>query len=103
MPALRLPEPYGYDFGDSVRITAKDADFSATGLIEVLTQYSCYPPAIPRAVACLTHSGRYDCTLQPNWFRNQRQNLTCALAELGLALEVTHEFVRPHQQQTHPT
>lgn len=86
---LLLTEPFGFDTGDSVSFRSR-GPVDAAALTEILLGYSCYPPAIPKIIACLDHSGRYDCTLQSAWFRQKHLDLACELGELGISIEVTH-------------
>lgn len=82
-----LPAPYGYRDGDYITMTT---DREPTeGLREVLEAFSCYPPSIPRIIDCLTHSGRYDCVVQPGWFRHQYGTLKRELASVGVSVVYT--------------
>jgi hypothetical protein len=83
-----LTGPYGYGNGDAVSITSF-GDVSTPKLVEILEQHSCYPPAIPKIIACLEGSGRYDCVLQPNWFRKQAVQLSSELRKIGVYIKVT--------------
>ena len=87
---LLLTGPYGYDAGDSITLSS-DLGFGREEELEyILLQYSCYEPAIAKIKSCLRYSGRYDCTVQPNWFRHHAKKLKESLAEIGVDLTVNH-------------
>ncbi|AWY09313.1 hypothetical protein vBRpoSV10_191 [Ruegeria phage vB_RpoS-V10] len=81
-----LTPPYGYGSGDT--ITLRCAGPVSENMEEVMAGYSCYPPALPKIRACLEHSGRYDCTLQSNWFRGMAERLREDLEEIGIAMSI---------------
>lgn len=62
-----LTGPYGYGSGTHVSLRRVGA-FKPEAITKVLTGWSCWPPAIPKILACLEHSRRYDCVLQSAWF-----------------------------------
>jgi hypothetical protein len=82
-----LTEPFGHGTGDHVSLR-REGVLVPGALIEVLQQYSCYAPAIPKIIACLEHSGRYDCVLQTIWFRAQYSRLVASLRRVGVGLIV---------------
>ena len=79
-----LTEPFGHGTGDSISLVREGGDVDDTELTEVLLSYSCYPPAIPKILACVRHSRRYDSVLRSIWFRAQFSQLTRDLAALGV-------------------
>ena len=87
MEQLCLPAPYGWCAWDGACITLTCDEMPCEqALTTVLLQYSCYPPAIPRILSCLRHSGRYDCILQQSWFKHQQKLVTRDLGDLGVRL-----------------
>ena len=84
---LLLTSGYRHDFGHTVSLRCRPGAVHED-LEDVLIGYSCYPPAIPKARACLTASGRYDCTLQTNWFERYAENLREELREIGIDIGV---------------
>lgn len=84
---LLLGEPFGHGTGDHVSFR-HEGPFVAGAITEVMQGYSVYPPAIPKILACLEHSGRYDCVLQSTWFRNQYPELCRDLARVGMRVEI---------------
>jgi len=89
---LLLAGPYGWEAGDGISITCRGdprgCDYA--GLPAVLASYSCWPPAVPRILACLSRSGRYDCFVQPTWIREAERRLRSDLRRLGFELAVQH-------------
>jgi hypothetical protein len=86
---LLLTEPYGHQNGDSVSITFSGKHLDTKRLKEILLNHSCYKPAIPKIISCLLGSNRYDCVLQPGWFRKQAVALFQELAVLDIKIIVT--------------
>lgn len=84
---LLLTAPYGHGNGDHVSLR-HEGILVPEAVRECLLAFSCYPPAIPKILDCLELSGRYDCVLQPGWFRHQYSHLRARLAELGVELIV---------------
>lgn len=82
-----LGEPFGHGTGDHVSFR-HEGPLVEGAIIEVLLGYSCYPPAIPKIIECLRHSGRYDCVLQSGWFRAQYTQLKRDLARVGITVEI---------------
>jgi hypothetical protein len=86
-PTVALGPPFGHGTGDHVSFRHEGV-LVPEAVIEILQQYSCWPPAIPKIIECLKHSGRYDCVLQTIWFRAQYSELCRALARVGISVEI---------------
>jgi len=80
-----LPPPYGNGSGDTISIRC-ESRFVDSRMEEIMQGYSCYPPALPRIRSCLQHSGRYDCEVQPAWFRGQAGSLEYELKNINIEL-----------------
>lgn len=90
---LFLPAPYGYNTGDSIQLTCtRPVDLES--LADVLSGYGCYPPSVPRICRCIYFSGRYDCSVQPYWFRRQREALCADLSLIGIRMVVTNTHIK---------
>lgn len=84
---LLLAPPYGRGSGDSVSFLT-DCGHVSDEMERVMLAYSCHPPALPKIRACLEASGRYDCELQPGWFRSQYANVKLDLKAIGITVRV---------------
>lgn len=86
MTAL-LTAPFGYGRGYHISLRTAAAVCGKT-LEEVLSAYSCYPPAIPKIKASLQNSNRYDCVVQSAWFKVQARQLARELKDIGVELVI---------------
>lgn len=94
---LSLPAPYGWNcaFRAHISIRRRCVGFDPTPIENILRHYSCHPPAIPKILECLKHSGRYDCYLQRAWFVSQAKHLKLALHREGYELLVNQVVPDP--------
>ena len=91
---LLLKEPYGLSLNvERAWISLRSVgDIDLVKLKEILKNYSCYKPAIPRILSCIKHSSRYDCLLAGGWFKTGRYSLAKELEEIGVELIVYQVF-----------
>lgn len=84
---LALVAPYGWPRGRglSLKRTAETIDREA--VTQVLLQFSCWPPVIPKILDCLEHSGVYETRLQSGAAEEITANPQ-AFAALGLTATV---------------
>lgn len=85
---LLLDAGYGHGNGYTVSIKSEPGE-PHEGFVGILVSHSCYPPAIPKILDCLRHSGRYDCTLQAAWFARQAGSLFEELKNIGVDISIT--------------
>jgi hypothetical protein len=84
---LLLEQSFGKGSGDTISLLCQSY-CPPEALEDTLLGFSCYPPALPKIRTCLTISGRYDCEVQPFWFRRQAGRLEKELAALGIELQI---------------
>lgn len=87
-----LPAPFGWDapYYASVTLTLAPGGMDLPLAVETLKEFSCYPPAIPKIMSCLQHSGRYDCYLQYLWFKHQHRECQEAMRRAGIILHIRY-------------
>lgn len=84
---LLITQSYGWGTGDTISLRCHNYNPSPE-LEEVLLGFSCHRAALPKIRSCLTYSARYDCEVQPSWFRRQAGNLENMLKEIGIELQI---------------
>lgn len=89
---LALPAPFGADAAEAahLQLTVRSGGFDEAQACELLKQFSCYPPAIPKILSVLHSSGRYDAYLQSTWVRNQEREAIASFREAGLNFHIDH-------------
>ncbi len=86
---LLLTGPYGHGDGYSISLVAEQPIADEAELLRILNHFSCHPPALPKIVASLRYSNRYDCVVQRIWFKRQYLEVKRDFAMIGISVTVT--------------
>lgn len=98
MTQLQIEQGYGWGTGDAISSIHLDYGEPHRKLKQILEGYGCNKTITPKIRTCLRLSRRYDCEVQPGWFRKQAGELERGLKSIGVELQVMS--LAPHEGST---
>ena len=88
MTQLLIGQSYGKGSGDTISLVHLNDGDPHPKLEQILLSYGCHKEMLLKIRTCLKQSRRYDCEVQPCWFRNQAGELERNLKGIEIELKI---------------